>query len=89
MFDDLMDGHPDKPEGWKYVDFPMLDVDLWRGMISAIGENNIKLLTFARYERPNGSVAMRGQSFLSPQGVDNMKQWAINTLSEMRDEDTN
>ena len=57
-----------RADGWVYRDLPRLTYDAFDLFVSIVGEDNIRWLTRADYGN-----ATRGQCFISPDGMRNMK----------------
>jgi hypothetical protein len=56
-------------DGWVYRDLPRMTPDAMEFLLSIIGDENIKFMTMAKYT----GGAVRGQVWISPIGVENMK----------------
>lgn len=70
-----MDAEMPRPEGketWAYRDLPQIIEPLFTELVERIGEENIYWLTKASYTHADG-VYRRGQMFVSPQGLDNVR----------------
>lgn len=69
----LPDGEPFpgetiRADGWVYRDLPKMTPDALAMLIGIVGEAEIRWLSKARY----ASGAVRGQIFISPQGMKNL-----------------
>lgn len=62
---------PPMPEGKEhlvYRDFPKMKLELFEWFLEKLAPWELEVLTFARYETPNGVLA-RGQIFVHPDGL--------------------
>lgn len=55
-------------DDWRYKDFPRMRREFWLDLLSILGEDNIKLLTYADY----GKDMVRGSMMISPHGFENV-----------------
>lgn len=56
---------------WHYKDLPRMTPALMETFRAIVGEENAKWLTFADYGN-----SVRGQLLISPQGMQNLQEWA-------------
>lgn len=60
-----------RADGWVYRDLPRMTKDALEKLLGIIGKDEVRWLTRAEY----GDGAVRGQLFISPRGMENMKEY--------------
>ena len=75
----LPDGEPFigetlRADGWEYRDLHKTTPENLAKLLSIVGKGNYRWLTYAEYNLPDGKL-VRGQMFVSPQGIANCKAW--------------
>ena len=68
MLDKLRPPMPAGKEHLVYRDFPKMKLELFEWFLEKLGPYELEVLTFARYETPDGVLA-RGQIFVHPDGL--------------------
>ena len=66
-----------RAQGWVYRDLPRISPEFFEILIKTIGEENIRWLSMADYGN-----AKRGQCFISPKGIENLKAYSIKQTEE-------
>lgn len=56
--------------GWHYRDIPWITDEYFDKLIDIIGKDNIKCIVSSRRDN-----AIRGQFLISPEGIENIKEW--------------
>lgn len=68
---------PEKFKGWTYWDCPgRVKVQMWEAFLDMLGAGNYAVLAESRYS----SGDARGQLFISPAGVENMRLFMLSDL---------
>lgn len=70
-------GETIRADGWEYRDLPRMTPELFDRFIGIVGEANIRWLSFANY-----GATMRGQCFISPVGLQNLRDRDISNRNE-------
>lgn len=72
-----------KADGWEYRDTPPMLSAFWDELLQAIGEGNYRLLTFVeRTYKDDDRLFKRGQMFISPAGLKNLKDRAAKNKTD-------
>ena len=65
--------------GWRYTDWPRMEVSVWEAITQAMGEEgkDYHLLTLAVHYAEDGVtvVSKRGQMVISPAGLERLGKW--------------
>lgn len=61
------------PESWQYRDFPNMLPEYWELLETFIGKNEMKVWIMSERVWPDGVKTVRGQVFISPQGLENLR----------------
>lgn len=66
------------PEDWVYRDMPKSTVSAFSETLGIIGDANYKLLTTAKYPHKTEGQLIRSQLLISPEGMENLTNFAAN-----------
>ena len=61
------------PSDWQYRDMPRTTKENYDMVFDLIGEENYKIMTQAKYPHKTEGSVYRSQFFISPQGIENLK----------------
>lgn len=80
---EMMESLGEEYSGWVYKDFPKSFPVTFEKVMKIIGEENMKVLSFAQYpfsdERfPEEDRLVRGQFLISPTGMENLQDFVDN-----------
>lgn len=74
-----------KADGWQYRDTPPMLPHFWDELLGVIGEGNYRLLTYVEYTyKGDDRLYKRGQMFISPAGLTNLKDRAEKNKTESK-----
>ena len=65
-----------KTTGWFYRDINWMTLPYFDQMLEIIGEDNYKIITGTVRSDWEGGPFRRGQVLISPQGMENVKEWS-------------
>lgn len=69
-------GETIRADGWVYRDLDRMTPDAWEQLRGIIGDENIRMMTWANYGK-----SVRGQIWISPTGIENLKAVTKSTQS--------
>ncbi|MEX0598431.1 MAG: hypothetical protein WD512_18230 [Candidatus Paceibacterota bacterium] len=61
-------------EGWVYKDIPWTTIDNFNLLVTIIGEDNLVLIASSVKQSNDGDI-IRGQFWISPQGIENCAEY--------------
>lgn len=63
-----------RADGWVYRDTPPMLEEFWKRLCDVMGTENYRLMTYAeRKFKGDDRLYVRGQMFVSPAGIENLK----------------
>ncbi len=72
-----------RADGWVYRDTPPMLEDFWKRLLDTMGEGNYRLMTYAeRTFKGDDRLYIRGQMFVSPAGIENLKSSFSKTTTQ-------
>lgn len=69
-----------KTTGWHYRDINWMKVSDFDQMLEIFGEDNYKVIAGTVRDDWEGGPFRRGQFLISPQGMENIKEWTRNRV---------
>lgn len=69
-----------KVSGWHYRDIRWTKTDILKNILSLIGEDNYKIIISSECNNWDNIPFSRGQFLISPQGLENIKDWKSSEL---------
>jgi hypothetical protein len=71
-----------RADGWEYRDTPPMLPEYWKMLMNKLGEENVRRLTYVeRTYKDDDRLYVRGQMFISPKGLENLKAWLVERKS--------